>query len=271
MKKYIVIIRNIFGLIAIYFFTIIVINYICSGIYTYTYKQSIEQTMINNPYTINAIANVVTFFVYILILRNKKCNLWDRCNFKKFKVLDVCKSTIIGISTAAFSCSMVFLISNNFESYKEVSNNLSLAFNSIWSMVCLIVIAPIFEEILFRGLIFYELKKFSHVLLAVILQAIIFSVAHGNMLQAIYTFIFGITLNIIYICTKSIGPNIICHMTYNLFGLIFIPICLSYTSDYVYVYIIVGLIVTILLLINMLREYNKSIINTNVNAKEVNE
>ncbi|SUY46974.1 CAAX amino protease family protein [Clostridium putrefaciens] len=257
MKKYLRTIRNITFFGGLYF----IVQIICSIIFGITYgithrntefKKLMEDTQkatIDSVYILTLIAALITFVIYILVLRNKQQNLWQRCNFKKIDLSNMWKIVIIAISVSAFSSSIVYLMADKFESYNKVNNSIASAYGSILSMLCILILIPIFEEILFRGLIFNELKKTSNIYLAIILQAVIFAIFHGNMLQGIYTFLLGVILSLIYIWTNSLLGNILCHIIYNLCGVILIPIALYYTSSFVYVYMIKVLLVTIVLLL----------------------
>lgn len=261
MKKYLKMIRNIVFFCGIYLVITNIISFLYILLDPKLYKantmENISKSLMNNIYILTAISSAITFIIYLLVLRNKSENLWARCNFEKIKAPSVFSSVLLAISLSAFSCSMVSLLQNKFESYKQVSDTIGAAYGSILSMVCIIILAPIFEEILFRGLIFNELKKNINLVTAVILQAIIFALFHGNMLQGIYTFILGIILSILYISTNSIWSNILCHIVYNLFGSLLMPLALSYTKNYVFVYIGTGLIVTAILLINLFKNSTK--------------
>ncbi|WP_434293837.1 lysostaphin resistance A-like protein [Clostridium botulinum] len=252
----------------------IVINIIVGSIYSimnfaiYETKslESIQESMMKNIYIITAISAAITFFIYLLVLKNKNENLWQRCNFKKITPSYIYYSILIAISISVFTCPIISLISEKFESYNQVADSIYAAYGSILSMVCIIILMPIFEEILFRGLIFNELKKNTNIILAVILQSLIFALFHGNMLQGIYTFILGIILCILYLKTGSLWSNILCHIIYNLFGSLLMPLALSYTKNYTFVYIGAGLIATAILLISMLKKETNSINSYNLNS-----
>ncbi|WP_286010109.1 hypothetical protein [Clostridium sp. Marseille-Q2269] len=73
-------------------------------------------------------------------------------------------------------------------------------------------------------------------------------------------------LSILYISTNSIWSNILCHIVYNLFGSLLTPIALSYTKNYVFVYIGTGLIVTAILLINLFKNSTKLVNSQDLKA-----
>lgn len=77
-------------------------------------------------------------------------------------------------------------------------------------------IAPIVEEMIFRGLIYKRLKVLSNVTIAAILSAVLFGVFHGNWIQAPYTIIIGLLAVWLYEKYKSIVAPILFHMEANI-------------------------------------------------------
>lgn len=82
--------------------------------------------------------------------------------------------------------------------------------------------------------------------LSIIIQALIFALAHGNVKQGVYTFVLGIITATVYIWTKSIWSNIVIYITFNLFGSIAIPEIIYYTKSFIIVYIILGVVIMLL-------------------------
>jgi len=79
-----------------------------------------------------------------------------------------------------------------------------------------VIIAPIGEELVFRGVLFKALKDKWGVTAGVILSAIIFSLVHIDINQMLSTLPLGIYMAISYHRSCSIYPAIILHATWNL-------------------------------------------------------
>jgi len=93
-------------------------------------------------------------------------------------------------------------------------------FNSIVSLLSSLILAPIFEEIIFRG---YILKGFLSTYSsrkAIIASAIIFGLVHFYPHQIIGAIPLGLFFGWVYYKTRSIGITIILHFFTNLTGLI---------------------------------------------------
>lgn len=58
----------------------------------------------------------------------------------------------------------------------------------------LVVMAPLFEELLFRGVIYEKLKVRMSVRSAIVISALLFGLYHGNLSQGIFGFFMGIVL-----------------------------------------------------------------------------
>ncbi len=81
----------------------------------------------------------------------------------------------------------------------------------------LVVVAPVFEEFMFRGLIMDELKPYGNGL-AIFTTGILFGLFHGNLVQGLYTMAMGIALGYIANVTGSIFPTTIIHAILNSLG-----------------------------------------------------
>lgn len=83
------------------------------------------------------------------------------------------------------------------------------------AFVALIIIAPISEEITFRGFLFGGLKKKLGWIGAAVISSLVFALVHGQLNVAIDTFLLGLVLAWLYRKTKSIWPSIALHAIKN--------------------------------------------------------
>ncbi|WP_199867099.1 CPBP family intramembrane glutamic endopeptidase [Paraclostridium sordellii] len=90
-------------------------------------------------------------------------------------------------------------------------------------MIINIILIPVYEEILYRGIIFGYMKNNFNIAISVILQALIWGVMHLNLVQGIYTFILGIVLALIYIYAESILGSIIVNLIFNWLSMMILP------------------------------------------------
>ena len=86
---------------------------------------------------------------------------------------------------------------------------------TISKILSLCLLAPVIEEIYFRGILLSTIKLIIGPFWAVLLSSIYFSIIHLNILVSPTLFVLGITLGIIAILTKSVLPSIILHALFN--------------------------------------------------------
>lgn len=90
----------------------------------------------------------------------------------------------------------------------------------IGSIIGVIIVAPITEEILFRGIMLKGLLKRYSDLTSILVTALLFGILHFNIYQFVGAFIAGILLGWLYSKTNSLLLCIIGHATYNSIGYI---------------------------------------------------
>lgn len=106
-----------------------------------------------------------------------------------------------------------------FEAYKKLMESAGLDEKIGIAMLCYsVLLAPVSEELIFRGVTMRQAKKTLPFWAANIFQAFLFGAFHMNMIQGIYAFCLGLLLG--YICEKSgsIYNSIFLHFLFNLLG-----------------------------------------------------
>jgi membrane protease YdiL (CAAX protease family) len=102
---------------------------------------------------------------------------------------------------------------------KSEKLNISIIYKGISALI----IAPIFEELLFRKYMYTELLKKYSSNLSIVISSIFFSLIHlPNYKNLIPSFIFGIVCCLVYRKTKNISYTIILHFLTNLSVLILV-------------------------------------------------
>jgi membrane protease YdiL (CAAX protease family) len=92
---------------------------------------------------------------------------------------------------------------------------LDMSRSPIGAAILVIVVAPLLEEYLFRGLILRGLLTHHRRIVAVGIAALAFGIAHGNVRQFFLAVIIGLAFGWWYVRTRSVGPGIIGHATFN--------------------------------------------------------
>lgn len=89
-----------------------------------------------------------------------------------------------------------------------------------YSWVCLstVAIGPIFEEVLFRGLVYSVAERGVGGYAPAILSSVLFGLWHGQPVQMIYATVVGVALGLVYMKTKNLLYPILLHMLINLYS-----------------------------------------------------
>ncbi|MDE7205836.1 MAG: CPBP family intramembrane metalloprotease, partial [Lachnospiraceae bacterium] len=83
-----------------------------------------------------------------------------------------------------------------------------------------VLLAPISEECIMRGMIFLNLKKYFSAPAAIVIQAVIFGIFHMNWVQGIYVIPVGLALGFLAEKSKSVLPCIYMHMLNNFMSIV---------------------------------------------------
>ncbi len=93
------------------------------------------------------------------------------------------------------------------------------AFNSLsteWlGVLCIAIVGPVLEELIFRGAITRSLLKHYSPTTAIILSGVIFGVFHINPAQVVSAMLFGFLIAWVYYRTASLIPCILIHIINN--------------------------------------------------------
>ncbi len=91
-----------------------------------------------------------------------------------------------------------------------------LASVPLLAVLMIVIIAPVFEEIIFRDIIFKGLRNRYNQPLAIVVSSLLFGAFHLNYQQFVTATILGAVCALIYIITDSVRYTIIFHAMYNL-------------------------------------------------------
>jgi membrane protease YdiL (CAAX protease family) len=87
----------------------------------------------------------------------------------------------------------------------------------VWLLVLtVLILAPLGEESLMRGIAFPALRKHWPPLAAAFVTAMVFSLLHGNLVQIVLTVPLGILLAFVYEASQRLWPVVIMHVLFNM-------------------------------------------------------
>ncbi len=114
-------------------------------------------------------------------------------------------------------CAVIF--PDTIEAYSELMQMAGIGETTVWSLFATVVIAPISEELLFRGLTLRFLQKAgAKFWIANTIQALLFGILHLNLVQGLYAFVLGLVLGYVAGKCKSVFLSVMLHLAFNLSG-----------------------------------------------------
>ncbi|MBR3396265.1 MAG: CPBP family intramembrane metalloprotease [Lachnospiraceae bacterium] len=163
-------------------------------------------------------------FYLILIFSQRRVYKRDDMRFgprvNRWSVPKIILSAVIAFAVA-FVLNLVIAVSGlmeRFPTYAEQSQ-LSFAGQPAWLLIItVVIIGPIAEELVFRGLTYSRIKHYLGVPAAVILSSLIFGIYHANIVQFIYASLIGILLSLYYEKSGSLHACVLAHMAMNAFA-----------------------------------------------------
>lgn len=159
--------------------------------------------------------------------------------FKASNIFRVLILAIANFFVAIFIQNLLFPLDSVLGLINSVSLTVSdIAFGSsnpllfVFELFAAIIIAPISEELFFRGVLFNRLKISKGFAFGLIVSSLIFGLCHLNypdhISHVIYTCIFGMCMCILYSRTDNILLNMLVHSTYNLLSYLIVYTPLQY-------------------------------------------
>ena len=105
-------------------------------------------------------------------------------------------------------------------------------FCAVVLLVQLVVIAPLFEEFWFRGIVLQSLRPYGNGF-AIFVSGLLFGLTHANFSQFFYASVLGICLGYIAVSTKSIITTTVMHAMFNgMSGIMLLLITFDDVGDY---------------------------------------
>lgn len=114
----------------------------------------------------------------------------------------------------------------------------------LWlSMVIYCGVTPLAEEIIFRVLLFRQMKNIWPMWVAIVVSALVFGLYHGNVQQGIYAFIMGAAMALVFGMTDNFIYTFLFHIVANAL----VNLAFFYENISKFMYSIPGMIVGIIL------------------------
>lgn len=178
----------------------------------YDIRQEIILNILNSVTTVISVGLVVYIF-------SKKLKTDLSLHIKQVGFINICKYTVIGMGISISIGIIVSLLNEglSFFGWSMSTPDFSLQTDYSYNLILLVstcVIAPIFEELLFRGLILQTLRRHGNVF-AIVVTSLLFALMHGNIPQAVPVFFLSLVLCFAVIKTESLWTGVAIHFLNN--------------------------------------------------------
>ena len=163
-------------------------------------------------------AGVMTLVIFWIRFAVRKKNILKEVECKK-----IAKEGILPIIVTALSMNVVLSMVIGYfpwpqgwmEAYME---NSSIIDGSLMSWLMAVVMAPVLEEIVFRGLVYTRLKKGMPAIAAAIVASLAFGLCHTGIIWVIYATALGLVMTWVFEKYQSLAASILFHFSFNLMG-----------------------------------------------------
>lgn len=122
----------------------------------------------------------------------------------------------IFLSAVLTAIAMQFLTFIDFEQVQDTGfDQLGQNYEYVLAFLTLVVLAPVAEEVLFRGYLFGKLRQHAPVWVAILVTSLLFAAVHGAWNVGIDVFALSIVLCLLRVWLKTIWAPILLHMLKN--------------------------------------------------------
>lgn len=183
------------------------------------YMDAVTERLLDSSSQLLLIAFFVTMLVLVVFFRARGKRLREEVWAMPVRVTMLWPVVLLGASLAIVTCYMISTIpwpEEMLATYEELYA--ASADETVLTFFVTVMIAPILEEIIFRGLAFTRFCRVMPPAAAVLLSSVIFGAFHGALIWMIYAIIGGVAMTLVYMKYRSLYAAILMHMVFNLVG-----------------------------------------------------
>ncbi|MCL2881764.1 MAG: CPBP family intramembrane metalloprotease [Coriobacteriia bacterium] len=164
-------------------------------------------------------SDIATVLIFLFIVKSRHESFRQTVGLRRFRPLLIVALLMMGGGLSLLLNCGEQIIAALLPTATSSSSMTDLAFGQLFSTIpgilSIVVVAPIAEEIMFRGMVFGTLNKKLAFPVALIMQAVFFGVFHGNIPQGLMTFGLGILLAWVYLRSGSLFSSMLIHFAFN--------------------------------------------------------
>lgn len=181
----------------------------------------ITEKILEQSMTMTLISGILALLTYWIVFLIRKKKFAQEVKLRKIPVKGILAVLLMGITFNIVISTLLATIPFPdawMETYQQNSSVLTGG-NEVISFLATVFMAPVLEEIVFRGLIYDRLKKGMPAVVAAIISSLAFGLMHGTIIWMMYAFVLGVVLVIVFERFHSLLANMLLHFGFNLTGM----------------------------------------------------
>lgn len=163
--------------------------------------------------------SLIALIIYWIRFAVRKKNILKEVEIKKISTNGILPILVMAPSLNVIISMVVSNIPWPQEWIDAYATNSSVLDGSLMTWISAVIIAPVFEEILFRGLVYTRLKKGMPTIIAAIVASLVFGLCHGTAIWIIYATVIGLVMTWVFERYQSLTASILFHFVFNAMGL----------------------------------------------------
>ncbi len=181
----------------------------------------ITEKILEQSMTMTLISGILALLTYWIVFLIRKKKFAQEVKLRKIPVKGILAVLLMGITFNIVISTLLATIPFPdawMETYQQNSSVLTGG-NEVISFLATVFMAPVLEEVVFRGLIYDRLKKGMPAVVAAIISSLAFGLMHGTIIWMMYAFVLGVVLVIVFERFHSLFANMLLHFGFNLTGM----------------------------------------------------
>ncbi|MGI6070673.1 MAG: HAD-IA family hydrolase [Blautia sp.] len=169
-----------------------------------------------------AVVSLLVIPISLLLMRMDDRLRGHRGNIWKISLTDGILTFLLGMAYGQIgNTALGFLeLFHKFPGYDEMMSQVLENQSFFLMLLSMGILAPIAEELIFRGLVYRRLKDYLSPTAALIISSVAFGIYHGNMIQFLYATFVGMLFVLLMERSGSLWGSILAHMGANIWSVI---------------------------------------------------
>lgn len=219
----------------VYLFFASIVYGIREGIDAFDNPQQLAEFIIQQSAIAVIFAGVFSVILYYLMFKRESFKTFYR--FHRPTPAQLGWSLVLGFAAVSLSGFLIQLLAlinpQSVDEFIEQFEDFSLG-HPLAVFTAIVIVAPIFEEVLFRGVLFRLFERTGvRLLWTVILTSLLFGAFHLNIVQGLYAGVLGLLIALALVYTNTLWVPIVIHFANNLYAFVngFDPVIDFYESN----------------------------------------